>query len=93
MIVKGTRLEAHWFEHEPNASLAGMQMKFSTIERRVTGVVRHLRGDHPTEPTAVRIFIDPETSWTGPLERPIGCTCDHLHVRVEPRHVIRILGS
>jgi hypothetical protein len=52
----------------------------------VSGVVRHLRGDHPTEPKEVRVYIDPDEPGL-PTKRPYGCTCDHEHVEVNLNHI------
>jgi len=91
-ITKGTRIRAHWFQvNDPPSSLAGMQMKFGVTERVVTGVVRHVRGDHPVTPTEVRFYIDPESPWDGATITPHGCTCGHSHVEINPKHVTGIV--
>jgi hypothetical protein len=50
-ITKGTRIAASWYQaNDPLSCLAGMQMKVGAKARSVTGVVRHVRGDHPARP-------------------------------------------
>ncbi len=89
VITKGSRIRAQWMKAKmnPPSCLAGMQMKFGATSYDVTGVVRHVRGNHPTNPTVVRFFIDPDGDWDGPTDRPDGCTCDREHVEVNPAHV------
>lgn len=90
-IVKGTRIRAEWFQaNKPPSSLSGMQLKFGVTKFAVTGTVRHVRGDHPTNPTEVHFYIDPEGEWTGPTSTPPGCTCGP-HVMVKPQHVVEVL--
>lgn len=75
-VEKGDRIMARWWIAEP-VSLAGMQTKVGATEITVTGIARHFRGDHPTEPTEIVVYLDPE----GPVnpmarrERPCGCMC------------------
>ncbi len=59
-VGKGDRVRARWFEADPKASLAGMQLKFSTSAREVVGVVKHIRGDKPVAPTKVAVAILPD---------------------------------
>lgn len=81
-ITKGTRITARWFR-ATNASLAGMQPKIGAEEVVVSGIVRHFRGDHPTNPTKVRLYIDAP----GADVTPEGCTCGP-HVEIDPAHVV-----
>jgi len=90
-VKKGDRIEARWFGDGKPVALAGMQMKVQATEMAVTGTIRHFRGDHPTAPTVVRLYVDPEQPWSGPTVRPHGCRCDHEHVEVDPQHVSRVL--
>ena len=83
-VTKGMRITARWFR-ATSASLAGMQPKVGAEEVVVSGIVRHVRGDHPTNPTTVRFYIDAE----GGTETPPGCTCGP-HVGVNPDHVIAV---
>lgn len=88
-VTKGSRIRAQWFQAvDPPASLAGMQLKFGATKFDVVGIVRHVRGDHPTAPTQIRFYIDPVGDWDGPTTRPPGCTCANAHVEVNPDHVI-----
>jgi hypothetical protein len=50
--------------------------------------VRHVRGDHPINPTIVRFYVDPEGDCTEPRVQAYGCTCPGGHVEVNPVHVI-----
>lgn len=87
-VTKGARIRAEWFGEAKLAALSGMQMKVTAVKREVVGVIRHFRGDHPTSPTVVRIYVDPDHEWDGPTVRPEGCTCDHEHVEVNPDHIV-----
>ena len=83
-ITKGMRIRARWFEpYRP--SLAGDWPKTAARGREVEGIVCHVRGDHPTAPTQVRLFIDAP----GGDETPPGCTCGP-HVGVDPAHVVEV---
>ena len=77
-IKKGCRIRAGWLQVDPAASLAGMQPKFAMTSKTVEGVVTHVRGDHPTHPTMIRIWVQPDE---GP------------EVIVKPEHVLEILSS
>jgi hypothetical protein len=87
-VEKGDRIAAEWFMHTKLVALSGAQLKASTTKVVVAGVVRHIRGDHPTEPTKTRLYIDPEHEWDGPTVRPYGCRCEKEHVEVDPNHVL-----
>lgn len=88
-LTKGMRITARWFAVQDPVkepfSLAGVQMKLLAKEIVVSGIVRHVRGDHPTNPTQVRLYIDAP----GGTETPPGCTCGP-HVGVNPDHVIEV---
>lgn len=58
-IVKGTRITASWFA-ATNGSVAGMQPKVTAVAKNVTGTVTHIRGDHPTQPTSIRLWVKPD---------------------------------
>lgn len=83
-ITKGDRIVARWYAAHP-ASLAGAQTKTAATERVVEGVVRHVRGDHPTDPTSVRLFI--ETADGERCER-----CGVNETIVDPEHVVSVNG-
>lgn len=85
MINKGMHIRARWLVAHP-ASLAGAQPKVAARECEAEGIVRHVRGDRPTDPKRVRIFIDAP----GGTETPPGCTCGP-HVGVDPAHVVEVL--
>lgn len=61
-LVRGMRIVAELFEARPpgSASLAGMQTKTAATMRIVSGVVTHIRGDHPTRQTSVGVWIETE---------------------------------
>ena len=84
-IVKGTRIRAHWFACRP-VPLSGMQMKFGATEREVIGVVRHIRGDHPTNPTKTRLYVEADDGLGDPCGK-----CQVREVEVDPDHVVEIL--
>lgn len=55
-LTKGMRVRAEWFDTHV-AGLPGAQIKFGATKRLVEGVVTHVRGDHPTHPTEVRVWV------------------------------------
>jgi len=58
-LHKGDWIQAEWLE--PNEGcLSGNQMKFSAETKQVSGIVRHVRGNHPTHPTSIRLFVEPD---------------------------------
>lgn len=61
-MVKGMRVRAEWLEAKPEGtvSLAGVQTKVGAVQRIVEGVVTHIRGDKPTAPTTVGVWIQPD---------------------------------
>lgn len=86
-ITKGSRIRAEWMKaNDPPSSLAGMQLKFGVTRFELVGVVRHVRGDDPVNPTEIRFYVDPDHEWQGPTVN-LGCTCGHPHVEVNPKHV------
>jgi len=59
-VVKGSRVKARWFavpKSWDRTSIAGMQMKLPATEMFAEGVVTHIRGDHPVNPTRIEIAI------------------------------------
>lgn len=70
-------------------SLAGVQLKLTGEFVEHTGVVRHVRGDHPTAPMAVRLYVEPDDG--SELDRVAieGCACGP-HVEVNPADVVEI---
>ncbi len=94
-VTKGSHIRAEWMAAKTNplASVSGQQLKFEVQAHTITGIVKHVRGDHPTQPTIIRLFVDPDpgTSWTGPTTNLEGCTCGHPHVEVNPDHLIEVL--
>jgi hypothetical protein len=92
-IVKGARIRVH-SEVVYFPALAGMQPKIGLAVQGFVGTVRHLRGDHPTAPTEVRIYADPDDGdfpQDFPTVRPPGCSCPNAHVEVDPKDVVEIL--
>ena len=88
-IQKGDWIRARWILAKPlgSYSLSSMQMKVAGDLIEITGTIKHFRGDHPTNPTMIRIYIDPDEPGL-PTTKPEGCTCDHEHVEIDPKHVI-----
>lgn len=87
-IAKGARIRAQWLATRP-VSLAGVQLKFEATRRDVVGVVRYVRGDHPTAPSVVKLYIDAEGERGDAT--PFGCTCGP-HTEVDPAHVVDVLA-
>lgn len=58
-LTKGMLVRAEWLEALPvgNVSLSGVQMKTGATMKIVVGVVTHIRGNHPTMPTSVGVWI------------------------------------
>jgi hypothetical protein len=91
-VTKGTRIRAEWFKaNNPPSSLAGAQLKFGATKFEIVGVVKHVRGDDPSNPTTVRFYVDPDHEWDGPTVS-LGCACGHSHVEVKPEHVKGVEG-
>lgn len=89
-VEKGDRIGARWFVTRP-APLAGMQLKLGAAKIEISGIVRHLRGDHPEEPTEIVAYVEPEGHVPDVVrrERPYGCMClghDDL-VPVRPNNI------
>lgn len=59
LLKKGQRVQASWLQ-ATNGSLAGMQPKVAAVQCNVVGTVKHIRGNHPTHPTSLRIWIQPD---------------------------------
>jgi len=77
-IVRGTRVHAQWLQvNDPLSGLAGMQPKVGATMQEVVGVVMHIRGDHPTNPTTVRLWVQPDAGGD--------------EVLVDPDHVVAVL--
>ncbi len=75
-LTKGMRVTARWMEaNNPPSSLSGMQMKIGVHGREVTGIVTHIRGDHPTKSTKFSVAIKPD---------------DGPEVWVDPKHIIEV---
>lgn len=60
VIYKGDWIWARWMDINTGGNVSGSQMKFAARERIVSGVVKHVRGDHPTNPTSIRLFVEPD---------------------------------
>lgn len=91
-VTKGTRLRAQWLDTRL-VSLAGVQMKTEGKMVVITGVVRHLRSDHPTRPVNVTLFLDVEEG-VNHEEHATHCTkCGRDHVEVKASHVAEVLGA
>jgi hypothetical protein len=63
---KGDLVAFKWFQTKlPLASLAGMQPKVTGDFIEVSGHVAHVRGDHPSEPTQVGIWLRADDALKG----------------------------
>ena len=89
-VTKGMRIRARWFADARPVALPGVMFKLQATERDVVGVVKHVRGDHPTNPTITRFYVTPDGECAAPRTRPPGCTCAEEHVEVNPDHVIGV---
>lgn|SRR6478609_1558476 len=90
---KGDRIRASWFEAKTSGfSLAGAQTKFPAVRHELTGIVRHIRGDHPISPTSIRVYVDPDGDWKGSTINLIGCKCGHPHVELKPEWILGIVA-
>lgn len=89
LVVKGNRIRASWLDVHPTC-LSGMQMKLGATPMSVTGVVCHVRGDDPSNPKTVRLYVDAESgNYEG---HAVGCVkCGRDHVEVNPAHVKELL--
>lgn len=88
VVCKGDR--ARWYRGLPlgSWSLAGAQMKSAVEEVVVEGVIRHIRGDDPVQPTEQYIFLDVDGRPSLARVRPPGCTCGGPgHVMVKPEWI------
>lgn len=59
-ILKGDWIRAEWFQTLGSEGTTGSQMKVKAQQFRVQGVVKHIRGDHPTHPTSIRLYVEPD---------------------------------
>ncbi len=89
-VLKGDRVRASWYAARL-ACLSGQQSKFGASQENLTGVVRHVRGDKPVDPTEVRLYVDPEGEHTFDLVHPHGCTCNTPHVEIRPEWIDAVL--
>jgi hypothetical protein len=58
-IIKGDWVQAEWMTTHLTC-LAGVQTKFGGTLMSVAGTVLHIRGDHPTNPTSIRLSVQPD---------------------------------
>jgi len=61
-LQKGDRVRAVYFQAKKlgTYSIAGAQPKAVGDMVEVIGTVTHIRGNHPTNPTSIRIWIQPD---------------------------------
>lgn len=87
-LHKGTRIRACWLHEYPSG--------YAT-EVDLTGTCRHFRGDDPTNPTTIRIYVEPDGDVPDciPRTRPYGCTCPghDLLVEVRPEWVVGVIDG
>lgn len=96
-ITKGTHILAQWFQSKPlgTFSLAGVQMKTTGSFVEISGTCRHFRGDDPTNPKEIRIYVEPGGDINPSIQRtrPFGCACpghDNL-VEIKPDWILEVL--
>ncbi len=89
-VTKGTRVKASWMDTKM-VGLAGVQTKMEAVNVTVTGVVRHIRSDHPTMPVNATFFLDVESgsNHDGHETHCTKCGCDHVEVKA--KHVVAVL--
>ncbi len=58
-LRKGMRVRAEWLEGQPvdRVALPSVQTKIGAAMRQMEGVIAHLRGDHPTHPTSIGVWL------------------------------------
>lgn len=91
-VTKGTRVRASWLEAKL-VSLSGFQTKSGADHVSVTGVVRHIRSDHPTQPVNATLFLDVEEGVNHEAHAVHCAKCGRDHVEVKVSHVVAVLGS
>lgn len=90
-VTKGTRIRAQWLDAHL-ASLAGVQMKTGAKMVVVTGTVRHVRSDHPTQPVNTTFFLDVEDGVNYEDHSTHCMKCGREHVEVSAKHVAEVLA-
>lgn len=88
-VHKGDKIIAWWLE-STNACLAGAQLKTGSKSHYVVGIVRHVRGNDPVNPTVVRLYVDVTEGALRPQIRPSGCTCKVGHAEIRPENIVSI---
>jgi len=66
-------------------------MKVAANQFTLTGIVRHIRVDHPINPTMMRVYVDPDGNWKGQLTQVSRCSCGHAHVELDPAWIQEVL--
>jgi hypothetical protein len=87
-LEKGNRVLVKEWKVRP-VPLTGMQMKFGADVKQFTGTVRHIRSDHPTEPTTIHVWVEPDDNPEG-----LGKYCERCKVKeieVDQRSIAGIL--
>jgi hypothetical protein len=89
---KGDRVRAQWFAAQ-TVGLAGVQMKFGASAMVLVGTIKHIRANHPTMPTEIRVYVDPDPNEPYEGEKVVleGCTCGHPHVELRPQWIQEVL--
>lgn len=59
-VTKGTRVHVDMYRTN-KAALSGSQMKFGATRHQFEGTIRHIRGDHPTEPKRIAFWVEPDS--------------------------------
>lgn len=74
-VTKGTKVRVRRMTAKL-VSLAGMQMKAGVTSEDFEGVVTHIYGDHPTNPTKIDFVVKKE---------------DGSEVEVEQKHIVAVI--
>jgi len=75
-ITKGTTVRVTRLLLQPigTYSLSGSQMKLAARSQTFEGIVRHVRGNHPTAPTSTALWVEPTSEeWVSDWEGAAFC--------------------
>ena len=90
-ITKGSRVRVQILRALPLGtwSLAGVQLKTAAESVDFTGTCRHFRGDHPTAPTEIRIYVEPDEAIDWPRVEVCDCHPGGL-VEVKAEQIVSV---
>ena len=91
VITKGNRIR--WrIQRVYLPCLSGAQFKMGVDVSDHSGIVRHVRGDHPVKPTKTVLYVDPDKMEMELFPRlmDVGCSCGRKHVEVQLSEIIEV---